>query len=200
MYRVVQDYLDSLTGRQQAATLRRAEECRRRLRPEFGCLSCDAHDGAKTAASDYELPRALEEALSGPSLRNLRSCRPSLSPRPQILEWGPEFGNDSAFARDFFDEGSPVRHLLGFTIPIRFWHGRLEPSHSSRTIVALPFAIVFAGADGPGVRRAAFHLQVRNKLDTWHPVQGELLTERERQCLIWAVRGKRFGDISKYLA
>ena len=56
-----------------------------------------------------------------------------------------------------------------------------QPSHLPPTIVA-----------------QAFYVLVRNKLDTWHPVAGGLLTKRERQCLTWAAWGKSFGESHKY--
>ncbi len=201
MYRVVQDYLDNL---EQAANKQQLCDALKNVAAGFD-LNSVAYLAMPTMAGRQ--PRLItnypEPWKKHYQAHRYETCDPVVlrSHRdPKSFEWGPEFGNDSAFARGFFDEAAQFGICYGITIPIRFWHGRLA---------AVTFATDHCSpAFRDCIRRhrlaleiiaRTFHVQVHNKLDTWHPVAGELLTERERQCLIWAVRGKSFGDIAQIL-
>ncbi len=149
MYRVVQDYLDNL---EQAANKQQLCDALKNVAAGFD-LNLVAYLAMPTMAGRQprlitNYPEPWKNALSGPTLRYLRSRRSSLSPRPQNPSNGGQslattVPSHAAFSMkqpsSAFATDSPSRSDIGMAA----W----RPSPLPRTIVALPFAIVFAGTD-----------------------------------------------------
>ncbi len=126
MYRVVQDYLDGL---EQAANKQQLCDALKNVAAGFD-LNSVAYLAMPTMARRQPLliTNYPERWKKHYQAHRYETCDPVVlrSHRdPESFEWGPEFGNDSPFARGFFDEAAQFGICYGFTIPIRYWHGRL---------------------------------------------------------------------------
>lgn len=116
------------------------------------------------------------------------------------FEWGPDFGGDCSFARMFFGEAAEFGICYGYTIPIRFWHGRFAAMTFATGRCHSAFSNRIRGhALGLKMIALQFHLQSSEKLEIRHMVGAAPLTKREYQCLYWATKGKSFADIGEML-
>jgi DNA-binding CsgD family transcriptional regulator len=99
----------------------------------------------------------------------------------------------------FYGEAGDFGISYGYTVPMRYWHGRYA---------ALTFASDMRNlAARESIRRSSmglesiatvFHLQVCATFETVHRIGDASLTPREVQCVSWA-RSKTYAEIGEIL-
>lgn len=119
---------------------------------------------------------------------------------PDPFYWSADDARGEPFEQMFYGEASDFGISYGYTIPMRFWHGRYA---------ALTFASDMRDLAARGsVRRSSlglesiamtFHLQVCATFETTHRIGDVILTPREVQVLTWASRSKTYAEIGEIL-
>jgi LuxR family transcriptional activator of conjugal transfer of Ti plasmids len=100
--------------------------------------------------------------------------------------------------RRFFDEATTLGIKYGITVPIRGGFGRIAAfTLATDEPDALSKNLIIESKDVVQLVGLYFHTHATTKLDTGSisPSVGEVLTQRERQCLMWTSRGKTVIDI-----
>ena len=120
--------------------------------------------------------------------------------QPHPFYWGADMAGDDPFERMFYGEADDFGISSGFTVPMRFWHGRYA---------ALTFASDMRNLSArENIRRnclglesvaMTFHLQACATFETVHRIGDAILTPREVQCLKWASRSKTYVEIGEIL-
>jgi len=118
---------------------------------------------------------------------------------PDPFYWSADDADDP-FERMFYGEADDFGISFGYTVPMRFWHGRYA---------ALTFASDMRNlAARESIRRSSmglesiamtFYLRACATFGTTHRIGDAILTPREVQCLTWASRSKTYAEIGEIL-
>ncbi|CAN5237619.1 MAG: LuxR family transcriptional activator of conjugal transfer of Ti plasmids [Afipia broomeae] len=101
--------------------------------------------------------------------------------------------------RDFFDEATTFGIRSGLTVPIRGGFGRVAAfTLASDDLSRMPDSLIGESKEIFQLLGLYFHSHLTAKLQLRVPVMTPTvtLTQRERQCLMWASRGKTAADIA----
>jgi LuxR family transcriptional activator of conjugal transfer of Ti plasmids len=101
--------------------------------------------------------------------------------------------------RKFFDEAITFGIKSGITVPIRGGFGRIAAfTFATSESAALSEQLIAESRNVIQLVGLYFHTHATTKLDSGSisPAAGDVLTQRERQCLMWASRGKTSVDIA----
>lgn len=119
---------------------------------------------------------------------------------PNPFEWSDALADNCPFARAFFGETACFGISYGYTVPMRYWHGRFAAvTFATDVRCAASRACLRSNCLGFEAVALQFHLQVCAKLQTRYQVAGASLTPREHECLTWVARGKSYIEISEIL-
>jgi LuxR family transcriptional regulator, activator of conjugal transfer of Ti plasmids len=116
-----------------------------------------------------------------------------------LFRWGSgastPAGNSAQ--RKFFEEATTFGIQSGITVPIRSGFGRMAAFTLATDDRAMrPERLIAKSRDVVQLVGLYFHTHVAARLVTAgdRPDAGDVLTQRERQCLAWASRGKTVAD------
>jgi len=119
----------------------------------------------------------------------------------ELFEWGGDAAAPTGTKeqRRFFEEATTFGIKSGITVPIRGGFGRIAAftlATDERTLQTGRLAVEYK--DIVQLSALYFHTHVTTKLNIppMPPAGETTLTQRERQCLAWAARGKTAADIA----
>jgi DNA-binding CsgD family transcriptional regulator len=200
MSTVLQDYLDRLHQAGNAEQLTQALDFGATSfgAPLFAYLAFPTSIGAKPRLiTNY--PPAWRAHYFARRYENSDPIVHRFQREPNPFNWSPDDASDP-FEQKFYGEADDFGVSFGYTIPMRFWHGRYA---------ALTFASDMRNlAARESIRRSSlglesiattFHLQVCATFETVHRIGDAILTPREVQCLTWASRSKTYAEIGEIL-
>lgn len=119
---------------------------------------------------------------------------------PDPFYWSADDAGDDPFERMFYGEADDFGISYGYTVPMRFWHGRYAAvTFASDMRSALARESIRRNCLGLESIAMTFHLQVCAIFETVHQLGDALLTPREVQCLTWASRSKTYAEIGEIL-
>ena len=201
MSRLLQDYLDRLrqagNAEQLSAALTFAAQGLGA--PLFAYLALPTSLGARPRLITNYPPAWRDHYMA----RRYDTCDPVVhrfQRDPDPFEWSSALAGDCAFEQAFFGEAHDFGIGYGYTVPMRFWHGRYAAVTFASDIRSMEFRHSIR-SNGLGLAAIAlnFHLQVCAVFETLHAVGTTHLTPRETHCLAWAARGKTFNEIGEIL-
>jgi DNA-binding CsgD family transcriptional regulator len=120
--------------------------------------------------------------------------------QPHPFYWGADDAGDDPFDQMFYGEADDFGISYGYTVPMRFWHGRYAAMTFASDIRNLAARErIHRSSLGLEAIAMTFHLQVCATFETTHQIGHAILTPREVQCLTWASRGKTYIEIGEIL-
>src|SRR6185437_1658353 len=201
MSTILQDYLDKLRRAGKAEQLSETLNFAATSfgAPLFAYLALPTSIGAKPRLiTNY--PHAWRTHYFARRYENSDPVVHRFQRQPHPFYWSADDAGDDPFEQMFYGEADDFGISYGYTIPMRFWHGRYA---------ALTFASDMRNlAVRESIRRSSlglesiamtFHLQVCTTFEADHRVGDAILTPRELQVLTWASRSKTYAEIGEIL-
>jgi len=118
---------------------------------------------------------------------------------PNPFYWSADDVGDDPFEKVFYREADDFGISYGYTVPMRFWHGRYAAvTFASDMRSAVARENIRRSSMGLESIATTFHLQVCATFETVYRIGNTSLTPREVQCLSWA-RSKTYAEIAEIL-